>query len=323
MVGIITFDFYNMYNQENSIKNRDDIIANMFTKKPIIIQNQLETYAELAGRFSIFPVHYNSKEAAIKKWRKRCRRKHDFTKDSYIDQEGRVINAGIACGTASKLIVLAINDNTEFEKWCNNQRVSKPVPETFTVKTGGDNHHYYFKYPEDDKDYKTCKIPGADIIGSDGYVVAPSSIHPTGKRYIVIKNITIAEPPQWIINVMLQKESKKKHNVKAAIEVLLPAPVITPAAYNMEIGVLAAIIEVSKSRNSYELPTNQIHTTYNDNAPTNSILNSDKSFGRLIVKTLNGYNIQFIKKKLSINGKTPQGIILEQETLEQIKKLLN
>ena len=51
MVGIITFDFYNMYNQENSIKNRDDIIANMFTKKPIIIQNQLETYAELAGRF--------------------------------------------------------------------------------------------------------------------------------------------------------------------------------------------------------------------------------------------------------------------------------
>jgi hypothetical protein len=117
------FDFYNMMNKENSISDKADIINKIF-KQTILPKSQLETYTELSTILSIFPVHYNSKVAAIKKWRKRCRRKHDFTKDSYIDQEGRVINAGIACGTASKLIVLAINNNTEFETWCDNQRVS-------------------------------------------------------------------------------------------------------------------------------------------------------------------------------------------------------
>ena len=32
-------------NQENSIKNRVDVIANIFAKQPVIIQNQLEIYA--------------------------------------------------------------------------------------------------------------------------------------------------------------------------------------------------------------------------------------------------------------------------------------
>jgi len=88
MVSMEPFDFYNMMNKENSISDKADIINKIFTKQTILPKSQLETYAELSTILSIFPVHYNSKVAAIKKWRKRCRKKHDFTKDSYIDQEG-------------------------------------------------------------------------------------------------------------------------------------------------------------------------------------------------------------------------------------------
>ena len=124
-------------------------------------------------------------------------------------------------------------------------------------------------------------------------------------------------------NKQLNKISDNTQNVEIIIESFLQDLVITPAAYNIQNGVLSAIIEVSQINSSCELPTAQIHKTYNFNAHENARFNSDKSFGRLLVKTLSSYNIQFIKKKLSINGKTPQGIILEQESLELIKKLVN
>jgi len=133
---------------------------------------------------------------------------------------------------------------------------------------------------------------------------------------------------QKILDVMLSNKPLNKicdntQNVEIIIESFLQDLVITPAAYNIHNGVISAIIEVSQRGSSCELPTAQIHKTYNDNAPQSSRFNSDKSFGRLLAKTLIGYNIQFTKKKLSINGKTPQGIVLEQKSLELIKKLLN
>jgi len=314
------FDFNNLQNvdnQEKSIKNRLDVIANIFAKQPIIIQNQLETYAELAGRFSIFPVHYKSKVSAIKKWQKRCIKKVDFIKNNYIDKEGHVINAGIACGTASGIVVLDIDDVNQFNEWCKSKGLSNQIPETFTVQSGGKSQHYYFKYPEDGKEYHKREILGAKLIGLDGYVVAQSSIHPSGKPYIVIKDIPIAAAPMWMLDIMLKKIS---NNI---IETFLPAPVITPVAYNIQRGVLSAIIDVSQSRNSCELPTAQILQIYNLNAPEQERFDSDKSFGRLLAKTLIGYNLKFTKKKLSIDGKTPQGIVLEQESFGLIKELLN
>jgi hypothetical protein len=286
------------------------------------INDKLYTYTELGKRFSMFPVKSKSKEP-VSKWAKRCIKKVPFNMDDYKDSDENLLNAGIACGPASGIVVLDIDDWSQFENWCKSKGLSNPIPETFTVQSGGKSQHYYFKYPEDGKEYHKREISGAKLIGIGGYVVAQSSIHKSGKPYIVIKDIPIAAAPQWMLDIMLRKISKKKNNVKTTVEMLLPAPVITPAAYNIQRGVLSAIIDVSQSRNSCELPTAQILQIYNLNAPEQERFDSDKSFGRLLAKTLIGYNLKFTKKKLSINGKTPQGVVLEQESFGLIKELLN
>jgi len=208
-------------NQENSIKNRVDVIANIFAKQPILSKNQLETYAELSKRFSLLPVNPKSKVAAIKKWPERCSKKVDFSQYHYITPQGQIMNAGIACGSASGVIVLDIDDVNQFNEWCKSKSLSNPIPETFTVESGGKSQHYYFKYPNNGKEYRKCKIPGADIIGIGGYVVAPGSIHPSGKQYYISKDIPVVEAPEWLLDVMLNKLSDKKHEVKPVQEVVL------------------------------------------------------------------------------------------------------
>lgn len=311
--------------QDNQKDITDDktVALNNLVHKYDIINNKFYTYTELAKIFSLLPVKSQSKEP-LGKWAKRCVKKFPFNINDYKDSDGNLLNAGIACGPASGLIVLDIDDWSQFENWCKSKGLSNPIPETFTVKSGGKSQHYYFKYPEDGKQYKQCRIPCAKFIGISGYVVAPGSIHPSGKPYFISKNIPIAAAPQWILNEMINNKPFKKRSANTHnIEKIIPAPVVIPVAHNIQRGVLSAIIEVSQSRNNYELPTNLILKTYNLNAPDISRVDSDKSFGRLLTKTLSGYNIQFTKKKLSINGKTPQGIIFEQEILERIKELLN
>jgi hypothetical protein len=43
--------------------------------------------------------------------------------------------------------------------------------------------HYYFNYPEAEIRNSTKKLPGLDVRGEGGYVVAPPSIHPSGVAY--------------------------------------------------------------------------------------------------------------------------------------------
>ena len=56
-----------------------------------------------------------------------------------------------------------------------------PLPVTSAVRTGGGGWHYYFKT---DAPIRTRKITrGIDLKAGGGYVVAPPSLHASGKRY--------------------------------------------------------------------------------------------------------------------------------------------
>ncbi len=68
------------------------------------------------------------------------------------------------------------------------------LPTTDTVKTGGGGWHFYYKYcPE--MDNKTRILPLTDIRGNGGYVIAPPSLHASGKRYEVISSSGRADFP--------------------------------------------------------------------------------------------------------------------------------
>ena len=76
-------------------------------------------------------------------------------------------------------------------------------PETFTVKTGGQGWHRYYRLPEAIKP-KTGELkgklgPGIDIKGVGGQIVAPGSVHSSGRVYEIETNTYIAEAPAWIV----------------------------------------------------------------------------------------------------------------------------
>lgn len=145
----------------------------------------------------------NGKVPIEKGWQRYCTEKGFLPLDSLNGH-----NVGIACGPASRCIVLDIDDLEAFPATC--EKNGWRVPETYTVETGSGKPHYYFRYPQDGRDYgnKACASMGFDIRGKGGQVVAPGSIHPdTGKRYKVVRDIPMAPAPPWLLD-LYKKKSK-------------------------------------------------------------------------------------------------------------------
>jgi putative DNA primase/helicase len=96
-------------------------------------------------------------------------------------------NVGIATGRASGIIVLDVDNRhggmeslAELEKKCGE------LPKTPTVRTG-DGYHMYFRHPGGTiKNAEALAgLPGLDVLGDCGFVVAPPSLHRSGATYLV------------------------------------------------------------------------------------------------------------------------------------------
>ena len=86
-------------------------------------------------------------------------------------------NIGVITGKISNLIVVDVEKGGDMTRF----------PETDTVQTGGGGWHLYYSYTPFEN--KTRIFPLTDIRGDGGYVVAPPSIHSSGKIYKVIKQV--------------------------------------------------------------------------------------------------------------------------------------
>jgi hypothetical protein len=86
--------------------------------------------------------------------------------------------------------------------------------------------------------------------------------------------------------------------------------------------VLSAVVALSDTRNSFELPTNEMYKIYNNQVPEQARLSSDVSFGKLLGKIFKEQKLPLTRKKLAIDGKTPQGIITDAATINKIRELL-
>ena len=71
---------------------------------------------------------------------------------------------------------------------------------------GGGGYHYYFQHPGVTP--LRGQVPGysgLDIKGDDGYVVAPSSLHHSGRRYHWLtdwRTTPIAPLPLWLLDLI-------------------------------------------------------------------------------------------------------------------------
>lgn len=102
-------------------------------------------------------------------------------------------NIGIVTGRISNVFVIDIDTKDDgmehFRKW---EKENETIETTWRVITGSGGYHLYLRYPRKDImgqhkietiTNKVRALPGVDFRGDGGFVVAPPSIHISGKNY--------------------------------------------------------------------------------------------------------------------------------------------
>ena len=117
----------------------------------------------------------------------------------------RHFNIGIATGPGSGIWVLDL-DGQEDEGWLRQREAEYgSLPETVEAITGN-GRHLYFRWPTGEIIIRNTQDRDdfPDIRGEGGYVLAPPSVHPSGRRYAwsVDSADEFADAPDWLITLV-------------------------------------------------------------------------------------------------------------------------
>ena len=113
-------------------------------------------------------------------------------------------NVGIVTGAISRLIVLDIDPKHGGEiGLAALVRRHGPLRPTVEAATGGGGRHFYFASPGGEIRNRAGLAQGIDLRGDGGYIVAPPSIHPSGRPYAWVAGrspheFPLAPMPPWI-----------------------------------------------------------------------------------------------------------------------------
>jgi hypothetical protein len=93
-------------------------------------------------------------------------------------------NVGIVTGALSGLVVVDVDPrhggDDSLKTW---QREHGRLPRTVEARSGGGGRHLYFAHPGGIVHNRVAFLPGVDLRGDGGLIVAPPSVHPSGRRY--------------------------------------------------------------------------------------------------------------------------------------------
>lgn len=76
-----------------------------------------------------------------------------------------------------------------------------PLSPTWTARTGGGGLHVWYRSPGP---YRGRLAHGVDLKAHTGYVVAPPSLHASGRRYSWANALPIAAAPRWLASLAVQ-----------------------------------------------------------------------------------------------------------------------
>lgn len=126
-------------------------------------------------------------------------------------------SVGIATGWRSDIVVLDVDaDSSGLQSLQDLESKHGPLPQGPRVTTGGGGVHYYFALPRGTTISSSASdvAIGIDVLGEGGYVVAPPSLHHTGKSYFwgdgesvdtlyrTLFKDALPEPPTWLLELM-------------------------------------------------------------------------------------------------------------------------
>jgi Bifunctional DNA primase/polymerase, N-terminal/Protein of unknown function (DUF3987) len=128
--------------------------------------------------------------------------------------DGHEANYGVGCGQSNLCVVdvdHGINNLEEFEKW----RTDNGFPETYTVISGreGFGAHMYYSGAIPTTGFDIGGVTG-ELKSHGGYVVGVGSMHPSGKKYTLLKDVPIAPLPEGVRALAKEKKSANYTPVK-------------------------------------------------------------------------------------------------------------
>ena len=163
--------------------------------------------------WSIIPVHDMTSGKCSCKEKDKCRTpgKHPrpigWTKKSSRNADQIVrwwkhwpnANIGIVTGTPSGIMVLDFDVKSGGEETLTQLRREFPeIQHTFRVKTGGGGWQLYFLMPEGGVGNSAGILPGLDIRGENGMVVAAGSTHYSGNKYEIQHDAQVIALPDGL-----------------------------------------------------------------------------------------------------------------------------
>jgi len=126
-------------------------------------------------------------------------------------------NVGIVTGAVSGLIVLDIDPAHGGEESLGQiEREHGTLPRTPEVVTGSGGRHVYFAHPGGIVHNRVGILPGIDLRGDGGCVVAPPSLHQSGRRYRWAPghepgHCPLASFPSWLVEVVGERGERTGH----------------------------------------------------------------------------------------------------------------
>lgn len=111
-------------------------------------------------------------------------------------------NVGIVTGGESNLAVIDLDGDEGKASWA---RIEAKHGEVFTLqaRTGGDGLHLLFNHPGVTIKNRTGILPGVDVRGDGGYIVAAGSVHKSGKFYEWLTDVQPASMPVFLLDWLI------------------------------------------------------------------------------------------------------------------------
>jgi hypothetical protein len=202
----------------------------------------LAALAHASRGWHVFPLKPKSKEPAT--WRGF----YDATTNPATLRRwfasGFAYNIAIRTGTPSNVFVIDVDGDQGVASLQHIEAKHGPLPPTLISITGKGKHYWFITiWPIP---CSTAKLgAGIDVKADQGYVVAPASVHPNGKKYQWLDAaIPLAPAPEWL--VQLARAPKPLPISERAIALIRP-PTGQPGAYgraalNRECAALAAML---------------------------------------------------------------------------------
>jgi len=123
-------------------------------------------------------------------------------------------NVGVVTGAISGLVVVDVDPRHDGDAGLAElERRHGALPDTVEAVSGGGGRHLYFAHPGGTVHNRVGLAPGVDLRGDGGLIVAPPSLHPSGRHYRWRAGhgpdrIDPAPLPPWFLDTLAERSRR-------------------------------------------------------------------------------------------------------------------